>query len=577
MANPEFVVLKDGAAVEHPMLPVYRTTRQLPASSLRDIIAKLLGRFGATLPNWIPPDIQHRHELLSAPDAVRRMHYPKSAEDRALARRSIAFIELLAVQLCIIKRKRLREHDMSGAPLGDGAAARAFIEALPFRLTDAQARATGTILADLQQPRPMGRLLQGDVGSGKTVVALAAMLEAVAAGKQAVLMAPTEVLAVQHYRTLSALLGFGGQAIEGAARLDYEPHSVEIVLVTGSMRAKERRSRLRAIADGTAQIIVGTHALIQGEVEYDDLALAIVDEQHRFGVMQRAALRDEGSGADGVHLLVMTATPIPRSLALTLYGDLDISVIDELPPGRQEIATRWLQPGDRSPAFEAVRDEVAAGRQAFVICPLVDGSSAVESRSATEEYERLRREEFAEFADRVALLHGRMKSGEKEAVMQRFASGEVAVLVSTAVVEVGIDVPAATVIVIEGAGRFGIAQLHQFRGRVGRGEHPSRCFLLDDDPTPEAEERLSLVERNSSGFELAQADLELRGPGELFGVEQAGSGLHAASLLDPMLIEATRIEAESLLDSDPELGFPDHAGLRQLANQAARDIISEAH
>ena len=361
------------------------------------------------------------------------------------------------------------------------------------------------------------------------------------------------------------------------------------MLLTGSTRAKERRAALDAIRHGGAQIAVGTHALIQQGVDFERLGLAVVDEQHRFGVMQRAALRgvpEEEGEVEALeaprkptpHLLVMTATPIPRSLALTLYGDLDISTIDEMPPGRTPIETQWLTPIERPAAFERVREEVAAGRQAFVICPLVEGSDAVISRAATEEYERLRLEQFPELADRIALLHGRMSGRDKDAVMQRFASGEVAVLVSTAVVEVGIDVPNATVMVIEGADRFGMSQLHQFRGRVGRGEHASTCFLLADDPSPEAEERLSLVARTSNGFELAQADLELRGPGELFGTRQSGiPSLRVASLLDGRLIEATRREAETMLDADPELASTDLDTLRALVERAEAGIVAEAH
>ncbi|MDA1062237.1 MAG: ATP-dependent DNA helicase RecG, partial [Chloroflexi bacterium] len=450
----------------------------------------------------------------------------------------------------------------------------------------------------LALPQPMGRLMQGDVGSGKTVVAVAAMLGAVASGHQAVLMAPTEVLAEQHFRTLCRLLsGEPAPPLNGLVSLPFLPLPLRVVLLTGSTRAKERRDALDAIRHGGAQLVVGTHALIQQGVEFARLGLAVVDEQHRFGVMQRAALRGgrgeaaadaadatdaEGSAqpadAPSPHLLVMTATPIPRSLALTLYGDLDLSVIDERPPGRTPIETRWLPPPQRGVAFAQLRAEVEAGRQAFVICPLVEGSDSVVSRAATEEYERLRHEQLPDLADRIALLHGRMPSREKDAVMQRFAAGEASILVSTAVVEVGIDVPNATVMVIEGADRFGMSQLHQFRGRVGRGEHASTCFLLADDPTPEAEERLSMVARTASGFELAQADLELRGPGELFGTRQSGvPSLRVASLLDGRLIEATRREAEALLDADPELASDGLAALRALVVRAEAGIVAEAH
>ena len=462
----------------------------------------------------------------------------------------------------------------------------AFLAKLPFELTKAQRDALDDMLADLAQEQPMSRLLQGDVGSGKTVVALAAMIGAVAAGHQAVLMAPTEVLAEQHFRTLCALLsGEPEPPLNGVVSLPFLPLPLRVVLLTGSTRAKERRDALDAIRHGGAQLIVGTHALIQQGVDFHRLGLAVVDEQHRFGVMQRSALRQPERSGDGVveaassaHLLVMTATPIPRSLALTVYGDLDLTVIDELPPGRTPIETHWLPPHDRAEAFAALRAEVEAGRQGFVICPLVEGSDAVVSRAATEEYERLCGEQFPDLADRIALLHGRMPGREKDAVMQRFARGEVSILVSTAVVEVGIDVPNATVMLIEGADRFGLSQLHQFRGRVGRGEHASTCFLLADDPSAEAQERLSLVARNRDGFVLAQADLELRGPGELFGTRQAGTpSLRVASLLDVRLIDATRQEAEALLEADPELEAPPHAALRTLVQRAEAGLVAEAH
>jgi ATP-dependent DNA helicase RecG len=389
-------------------------------------------------------------------------------------------------------------------------------------------------------------------------------------------MAPTEVLAEQHFRTICLLLsGEPEPPLNGLVTLPFLDRPLRVVLLTGSTRSKERRDALDAIAYGGADIIVGTHALIQGGVAFQNLGQSVVDEQHRFGVMQRSALREKGGSP---HLLVMTATPIPRSLALTVYGDLDLSIIDELPPGRTPIETQWLPPARRREAFAHMRREIEAGRQAFVICPLVEGSDTVASRAATEEYERLRVEEFPDLADRIALLHGRMNARDKDAVMQRFAANEAAILVSTSVVEVGIDVPNATVMVIEGADRFGLAQLHQFRGRVGRGEHASTCYLLADDPTPEAEERLSLVARTRDGFALAQADLELRGPGDTFGTRQSGlPSLHVASLLDAQLIAATRGEAERVLDADPRLEAAEHAGLRALAARVAQDVVAEVH
>ena len=610
--NPAFERVTEELRHTGRLVPVYHLTQRLPQRSLREAIAGLLERFVDRVPEPLPAELRERHGLPGVVGAMRQIHYPDDEAQLALARRRLAFDELLAVQLGVVRRKR--EWQQRGdAPVFEGrATAEAFIETLPFALTAAQRRALDDVLTDLARPQPMGRLLQGDVGSGKTVVALAAMLGAVAAGHQAVLMAPTEVLAEQHFRTLCWLLsGEPEPPLNGLVTLPFLPLPLRVVLLTGSTRAKERRDALDAIRHGGAQLVVGTHALIQQSVEFHRLGLAVVDEQHRFGVMQRAALRGErGEAANGdagaadeapeteapetdapdrdaepppperqsPHLLVMTATPIPRSLALTLYGDLDLSVIDELPPGRTPIETRWLTPLERSVAFARVRAEVEAGRQAFVICPLVEGSDAVVSRAATEEYERLRREQLPDLADRIALLHGRMSSRDKDAVMQRFASGEASILVSTAVVEVGIDVPNATVMVIEGADRFGLSQLHQFRGRVGRGEHAAACFLLADDPTPEAEERLSLVARTANGFDLAQADLELRGPGELFGTRQAGMpSLRVASLLDGRLIEATRREAEALLDADPELASEGLAALRELVERAEAGIVAEAH
>ena len=597
--NPAFEKLEGEQRHTGRLVPVYHSTQGLAQRTLRSTVAALVERYLERLPETLPTALRERHGLPDLLEATRQVHYPDGEDELRVARRRLAFDELLTIQLGVVRRKREWQSRGDAPVFSEPERIQAFLATLPFALTGSQRRALDDVLADLAQQRPMARLLQGDVGSGKTVVALAAMLGAVATGYQAVLMAPTEVLADQHFRTLCALLsGEPEPPLNGLVSLPFLEQPLRVVLLTGSTRAKERRDALDAIRHGGAQLIVGTHALIQQGVEFERLGLAVVDEQHRFGVMQRSALRDpeqgdpdqgdpkqgEGDGegdrqaAQSPHLLVMTATPIPRSLALTLYGDLDLTVIDELPPGRTPIETHWLPPSDRQRAFATLRAEVEAGRQGFVICPLVEGSDAVVSRAATEEYERLCSEEFPDLADRIALLHGRMSGRDKDAVMQRFARGETSILVSTAVVEVGIDVPNATVMLIEGADRFGLSQLHQFRGRVGRGEHASSCFLLADDPTPEAEERLSLVSRNGDGFALAQADLELRGPGELFGTRQAGvPSLRVASLLDTRLIETTRREAEALLDADPDLEAPEHAALGALVRRAEEGIVAEAH
>ncbi len=577
--NPEYEKLSDDPHHTGRIVPVYHLTAGLAQRTIRGVIAQLLERFGDRIEDPLPPDVRERNSLMPLADAVRQDHYPDSQAQLTHARRRLAFDELLAIQIGVIARKREWQAQGNAPMIGDHAAADAFLASLPFRLTGAQQRALHELRTDVARPVPMSRLMEGDVGSGKTVVAVAAMLSFVAAGYQAVMMAPTEVLAEQHFRTICRLLsGEPEPPLNGLISLPSLPLPIRVVQLTGSTRAKERRDALDAIRHGGAHIIVGTHALIQESVEFANLGMAVVDEQHRFGVMQRSELRRKGADGVSPHLLVMTATPIPRSLALTLYGDLDLSVIDEMPPGRTPIETRFLTPIERGTAFAKVREEIAAGRQAFVICPLVEGSDAVQSRAATEEVERLRTQEFPELADRIALLHGRMSSSDKDAVMRAFAVNEAAILVSTAVVEVGIDVPNATVMVIEGADRFGLAQLHQFRGRVGRGAHASFCYLLADDPTPEAEERLSVLERTADGFAVAQADLELRGPGETFGTQQSGrTNLHIASLLDVRLIETTRHEAELLLDDDSQLAKPEHRALRYAIARRASEVVAEMH
>ncbi len=593
--NPEFELMGADGHGRHTgrLVPVYRLTAGLAQRSLRSLVASLVERYVDRVPEPLPDALIERHGLPPLAHAMQQLHYPDDASSLAQARRRLAFDELLGIQIGVVRRRQAWRESETAPAIADHGAARAFVTSLPFDLTEAQRRTLAEVLGDLEHRVPMSRLLEGDVGSGKTVVALAAMLDIVAAGKQAALMAPTEVLAEQHVRTIRRLLtGSDEPPLGGIVPLPFLPMPLRLLSLTGASRAKERREVLAALAhDATPQIVVGTHALIQEDVALPRLGLAVVDEQHRFGVRQRSALRerarplgaqaspDGGADPPACHLLAMTATPIPRSLALTVYGDLDLSVIDEMPPGRPPIETRWLESGVRQAAFDRLRSELDAGRQGFVICPLVEGSEAIVSRAATEEYERIRLDEFPERADRVALLHGRLPSREKEGVMARFVSGEAQVLVSTAVVEVGIDVPNATVMLIEGADRFGLAQLHQFRGRVGRGRHPSWCFLLADEPSEEAVRRLAVVESTLDGFDLAQADLELRGPGELYGLRQSGASVRVAALIDAQLIDATRREATELLTADPGLDAAEHAGLRALAAGSATSAAgaAEAH
>ncbi len=397
---------------------------------------------------------------------------------------------------------------------------------------------------------PMNRLLQGDVGAGKTVVAAAAMFTAVRGNHQAALMAPTEILAEQHYQGLSRLL---------------TPLGITTGLLTGSTPATAREQIYAGLANGSIHVAIGTHALIQEQVQFHSLALAVIDEQHRFGVDQRQALRDKGSNQGeryNPHLLSMSATPIPRTLALSLYGDLDVSILDEMPPGRQEIKTRWLPGRDRERAYAFIRKEVKAGRQAFVIYPLVEESDKLDAPAAVDDHKRLDEQVFPDL--RVGLVHGRLPSADKEAVMRAFKEGELDILVSTSVIEVGVDVPNATVMLIEGANRFGLAQLHQFRGRVGRGEYQSYCLLISDSEANGAGERLAALEQSNDGFVLAEKDLELRGPGEFFGRRQSGlPELKLASLLDMEMLQKAQQEARAIFADDPQLEKPEHALLKE--------------
>jgi ATP-dependent DNA helicase RecG len=574
--SPEWELLESEDLVHTGRLvPVYPLTSGLPSRTARRIVRDALDTHLEALPDPLPEGLRQRRRLWRLRQAVRQMHYPDGWRELNEARRRLAFDELLVIQIGVLRRRRLwQEGGRAQALQLADPVRRAFLESLPFQFTGAQQRAMESILGDLAQERPMSRLLQGDVGSGKTVVAAAGLLAAVASGCQGVLMAPTEILAEQHYRTLCDLLGGGREiAWEGVLTPPYLERPLRIALLTGSLSSKEKAAIHRQAAEGDLDVAVGTHALIQQQVGFHRLGMAVVDEQHRFGVMQRAALRGKGPSP---HLLVMTATPIPRTLALTLYGDLDISVIDEMPPGRKPVKTLWTMPHERNDAYRFVREQADQGRQAFVICPLIEESEAISVRAATQEYERLSREVFPHL--RLGLLHGRLPSAEKDRVMRAFRDHDLDILVSTAVVEVGIDVPNATVMMVEGADRFGLSQLHQFRGRVGRGTDQSYCLLLSDDPSEEAQERLRLMERTQDGFALAEADLRLRGPGEFFGTRQSGMpDLKVARLSDVKLIEEAREEAGALLDADPELSDAEHALLAAEAARLWSRVVDEPH
>ncbi len=505
----------------------------------------------------LPGAVRQRYGLVGRSEAYQAIHRPGSLHEMGEARRRLVFDELLRIQLALVQRKVDLERTSVGIAhdVGVTALLDQFRSGLGFRMTAAQDRVVGEILADLARPAPMHRLLQGDVGSGKTVVAVAAMLAAVQGGHQAAVMVPTEVLAEQHHATISGLLD-EMTVSDPATLLGHRPLKVD--LLTSHTTAGERRRIGSQLLAGGVDVLIGTHAIIQEGVEFGSLGVVVIDEQHRFGVEQRAALRDKNRDGTAPDVLVMTATPIPRTAAMTVYGDLDVSVLDELPPGRTRIATTW--DADAADVWEVVRGEVAAGSQAYVVCPLIDESATLEVRSAEETFASLTAGELVGL--RVGLLHGRVGRVEKEETMGLFRSGELDVLVATTVIEVGVDVPNATVMVILDAARFGIAQLHQLRGRVGRGDKASRCLLVGGAPTPDAEERLRALVRTTDGFELAEVDLDLRGEGTIMGERQKGrNDLRLASLRrDREWVEAARAEALRMVgDGDGMAAYPELA------------------
>ena len=508
----------------------------------------------------VPSEVLDRFDFVDREAALRGIHHPSTMAEMQQARRRLVFDELFRVQLELVRRKRSIELRTSGVcHETSGDLVDRFHARLPFALTAAQQRVNEEIARDLAGDYPMHRLLQGDVGSGKTLVAVTALLTAVQGGYQGALMAPTEVLAEQHCLAVSDMLA-GLSVADPTSLMGDRPLRVE--LLTGRVGSTDRRRVLAELAAGRVDVVIGTHALIQTAVQYQSLGLVVIDEQHRFGVEQRAALRDKGESTSVPDVLVMTATPIPRTAAMTVYGDLDVSVLDEMPPGRSPIITRAAQgPMEEGEVWQTVRDEASKGRQAYVVCPLIEESAVLEVRSAEETFMELRAEELSGL--RVGLLHGRVPPAEKESTMARFRNGSLDVLVATTVIEVGVDVPNATVMVVLDAGRFGIAQLHQLRGRVGRGEHQGLCFLLGDPNTKVGRARIEALVASTDGFELAEIDLEIRGEGTIMGERQKGrNDLRLASLRrDREWVELAREEAVDMVDRDPELA--EHPALRE--------------
>jgi ATP-dependent DNA helicase RecG len=588
ISAPRFELTKTGSEPFNVgrIIPIYPATAELSSDQIRRAMWDGLERVDQVA-DPLPEDLRRKLGLMGRDEAIRTIHFPENKEDVLAARHRLVFDELLTLQLGLVYRKRKLERTVQGIPhpqpdqdsLGE-----TFVNSLPFTLTGDQRTACDDVASDMQKPYPMHRLLEGEVGSGKTVVALYACLIAIGGGHQAAFMAPTEVLAEQHHITVNDLLDRAFGADEARNLFASVSDRPVVRLLTGSTPANDRAAILSEVATGGVDLLIGTHALIQDAVEFFKLGVAIVDEQHRFGVHQRKSLREKGRAGEP-DILVMTATAIPRTLAVTVYGDLDLSILRELPAGRRPITTS-IADGDeaREAAYDLVRREVAAGRQAFIVYALRDESDKVELRSAKSESGRLAKDVFPDLT--VGLVHGDMKSVDKDDAMSRFRSAEIQVLVATTVVEVGVDVPNATVMLIENAERFGLAQLHQLRGRIGRGGHDSYCILATDlDLSSEEEgaviaaERLQIIETTSDGFELAEADLRLRGEGQLFGARQSGMPeLKLARVLQHREeIKLARRWAEQILDDDPELRAWEHSALaREVQDrfpEEARDIV----
>lgn len=566
--SPEWEIVEDKDLIHTARLvPVYSLTQGLRPRQVRKLMKEVIDQWAWKVTDFLPAEVRRRYNLLDLPQAISHAHFPEDEAIKDRARVRLAFDELFLLQLGVMNKKRDWQRSQSGnAFVVERALLEAFLKSLPFELTAAQQKVLEELLADLQKSQPMCRLLQGEVGSGKTVVATTALLVAAANGYQGAFMAPTEILAEQHFATICELLSrMGHQEGEGNLRsfTGILTKPLTVAMLIGDINQLKKQELQQRIIEGDIDIAIGTHALIQKGVEFHRLGLAVVDEQHRFGVSQRSALRQKGFNP---HVLVMTATPIPRTLALTLYGDLDLSVIDQLPPGRQTVKTKWLKPWQRDSAYAFIRRQVDSGRQVFIICPLIEESEAIMAQAAVVEYQRLSGDVFPNL--RLGLLHGRLSANEKDEVMQRFRSGELDILVSTPVVEVGIDVPNATVMMVESANRFGLSQLHQFRGRVGRGQHQSYCMLLSENPSEVSRERLDIIEKVQDGFALAEEDLRLRGPGEFFGTRQSGlPDLRMAKLSDVALLELARSEAISLFEKGPGLEAPEN---HLLAKELAR-------
>ncbi len=530
--------------------PIYHVNKQIRQKTLVDLIKQTWELYGHLLPENLPEWLTSKYRLMPKRQAAYAMHFPETIEENRLAKRRLAFEEFFLFQLKMIQlKKQETSKDLGKSIMYDVTVLKEFIKTLPFELTGAQKRVVNEICADLRSQEHMHRLLQGDVGSGKTIVAAIALYAVVSEGLQGALMVPTEILAEQHMESLTDV---------------FSKTDVKVGLLTSSTKTAERRQILADLASGEMDIIVGTHSLIQDEIIFNDLSLAIIDEQHRFGVNQRKALREKGNQAD---VLFMTATPIPRTLAITAYGEMDVSIIDELPAGRIPIETRWILPKQVDSVLTWLNSQLKNGQQVYVICPLIEESEMLDVKNATEIYEHLK--QFFEPNFKVGLLHGKMKSQEKDEIMTEFKDNDMQILVSTTVIEVGVNVPNATTMMIMDADRFGLAQLHQLRGRVGRGGLASYCILVASPKSDQGKERMKIMTETTDGFVLSQKDLEMRGPGDFFGSKQSGLPEFKVGdiVADEMILETARVEATQLIETGDWMNDPANAGLVTSLNE----------
>lgn len=567
MTNPSWEPVDAEQLHTNRIVPIYPLSGNLTQKKIRTIMRTTLDYWVPRIPDYLPESTLESTKLVDLPTALEQIHYPESMESLRAARERLAFDEIFFLQLGVFRQKRAwRSAQAQIFEVSDEWLTQQ-VDRLPFTLTDCQQRALGEIRLDLASGHPMNRLLQGDVGSGKTVISALAIAMITSADAQAAMMAPTSILAEQHYRSLTRLLCITGDQPDGGVL-----QSEQVRLLIGDTPESEKETIRQGLTDGSIKVVIGTHAIIEDPIQFKNLEMVVVDEQHRFGVEQRAALRSKGTNP---HLLVMTATPIPRSLALTIYGDLDLSVMDELPAGRQDIETHVLFPRERERAYTLIKSQVAQGHQAFIIYPLIEQNGDEGTKAAVEEHHRLEKEVFPHF--KLGLLHGRLRQDEKETVMSGFRDNQYQILVSTSVIEVGVDIPNATVMLVEGADRFGLAQLHQFRGRVGRGSSKSYCLLIPQTEESADNQRLTAMAETNDGFILAERDLQQRGPGEFLGTRQSGySNLKLSTLTNVQLIEKARDQAQDIFASDPDLSLPEHSRLvksmRHFWGEAKGDI-----